>query len=83
MSCNGSAGLYIFPHGKTMNGKKYLELVKDKLKIHMDIHQSRSFMHGGAPCDRYRTVSDFLKNKEVEVWQWPGNSPDVDPKENL
>ena len=38
---------------------------------------------GGAPCDRYGTVSDFLKNKEVEVWQWPGNSPDVDPKENL
>ena len=38
MSCNGSADLYFLPPGRTINGKKYLELLKNKQKIHIDIH---------------------------------------------
>ena len=38
MSCNGSADLYFLPFDTTINGKKYLELLKDKQKIHTDIH---------------------------------------------
>ena len=45
---NGSIGLYFFPSGTTINGKKYLELLKDKLKIHIDIHQFRIFMYDDA-----------------------------------
>ena len=40
-------------------------------------------MRGGALCHRLRIASDFLKNHNVEVFQWPGNSPDLNPIENL
>ena len=51
MPRNGSAGLYFLPPGMTIIGKKYSELFKDKLKIHMDIHHCRIFMHR-PPCHR-------------------------------
>ena len=50
MSCNGTAGLYFLPSGKTMNSQNYLELLNNKLKTHMDIYDCNIFMHGGAPC---------------------------------
>ena len=69
MLCHESDGLHFLPTGTTMNGKKYLELFKDKLEIYMDIHQCRIFMHDGAPCHRSRIESEFLKNQKVEVLQ--------------
>ena len=40
MSANGTAGIYFLKPGTTMNGAKYVELLKDKLPTHMAIHQS-------------------------------------------
>ena len=40
-------------------------------------------MYDDASCHRSRIVSDFLKNKKVEVLQWPGNCPDLNPIEHL
>ena len=59
----------LFVAGSTINVKKYLELLKDKSKIHTDIHQCRIFMHDGATCNRSKIVSDFLKHQKVEVLQ--------------
>ena len=58
--------VYTFLPGATINRKKYFELFKDKLKIHMDIHQGRIFMHDGVMAQS-RIASDFLKNQKVEV----------------
>ena len=38
MSCRGAAGLYFIPPNTTMNGPKYVELLKEKLKLHMHVH---------------------------------------------
>ena len=39
MSVTGRAGLFFLPNGTTMNGQKYIDLLKDKLELHMNIHE--------------------------------------------
>ena len=41
--------LYFLSFGTTMNGKVYLELLKEKLQVHMEL-----------PCHRSKIVSEWL-----------------------
>ena len=70
MSVTETAGLFFLPNRTTMNGKKYVDLLKDKSYI---------FMRDGAPCHRSKSVSKFLKEKKIKVLDWSGNSPDLNP----
>ena len=83
MSCVGPSGLYFIPPNTTMNGPRYVELLKEKLKLHMDIHKCTIFMQDGAPCHRPKVATDFLKKNKISVLEWPGNSPDLNPIDNL
>ncbi|KAI0217548.1 hypothetical protein LSAT2_030687, partial [Lamellibrachia satsuma] len=47
MSCFGHSGLYFIPPNTTMNGPRYVELLKEKLKLHMGIHKCTIFMQDG------------------------------------
>ena len=49
----------------------------------MKLHNISIFKHDGAPPDRSKMVSGYLKKKQVAVLDWPGNSPDLNPTENL
>ena len=80
---NGVAGLFFLPHGTTMNGPRYVELLEEKLKIHMAGHNCTVFMPDGAPCHRSKVATIFLAKNKVKVLDWPGNSPDLNPIENL
>jgi len=41
------------------------------------------FMHDGAPCHMAKSVKAFLESKNIPVLSWPGNSPDMNPIENV
>ena len=71
MPSNGTAGLFFLPKGTTMNGARYLEMLQEKLQLHM------------APCHRSKIVSEFLKTKNIKTIDWPGNSPDLNSIENV
>ena len=68
MSNNGTAGLYFLDPGTTMNGTKYRELLNDKLKLHMEVRDTKIFIHDGALCHRSKTVAEFLRKSKVETW---------------
>ena len=41
------------------------------------------FMQDGATCHTAKSVMAFLKQKKVDVLPWLGNSPDLNPIENI
>ena len=83
MSAAGTGGLYFLTFGTTMNGKKFVKVLQEKLQLHITVHQCDIFMHDGAPCHRSRVVQKFLGEKNIRQLDWPGNSPDQNSIENL
>ena len=41
------------------------------------------FMQDGAPCHTAKSIKTFFANESIELLDWPGNSPDMNPNENL
>lgn len=41
------------------------------------------FQQDGAPCHTAKKCQNWFKEKKVKVLAWPGNSPDLNPIENL
>ena len=40
-------------------------------------------MQDGAPCHTARSVKAFLHEQNIPLLSWPGNSPDINPIENV
>ena len=83
MSANYTAGIYFLMPGTTINDAKYVELLKYNLSTHMAIHQSLIFMHDGAPSHWSKIVKQFLTENHIKILDCPGNSPNLNPIENL
>lgn len=82
-SAGGRGTLFFVPRGTTVNGKAYLDILKQKLRIGMQMHQCSIFQHDSAPAHTSRVVQEWLADNGIEVLEWPGNSPDLNPIENL
>ena len=83
MSCRGAADLFFIPPNAAMNGSKYVELLKEKPKLQMHVHGCTVFKQDGASCHRSKVAVEFLKKNKISVMEWPWNSPDLNPTENL
>ena len=41
------------------------------------------FQQDSAPCHKAKIITNFFNNNGIVVLDWPGNSPDKNPIENL
>ena len=79
----GRGKLAFLDTGDTMNQHSYLAILKQKLMPAMAHAKITRFLQDGAPCHRAKAVKDWLALKNMAVMDWPGNSPDLNPIENL
>lgn len=79
----GRGSLYFLPRNTTMNGQRYLAMLNEKIPLTMALHETTTFMHDGAPCHKAKIVTKWLNDNNIRVLDWPGNSPDLNPIENL
>ena len=49
----------------------------------MRLTGARIFQHDGAPAHSSRLVQKWFRNIRTEILDWPENSPDLNPIENL
>ena len=68
---------------EVVNAKKYIEIFDAKLPSVMSIHKATVFQQDGAPCHTAKVVQKWFKDKKINVLEWPGNSPDLNPIENV
>ena len=69
-----------------MNADKYIEVIQCKVVKGM----KRAFPNGGgifqqdlAPCHTAKKIKTTFEKNHIKVLKWPGNSPSLNPIENL
>ncbi len=67
-----------------MNGVRYRRLLDEKLEQFMRSHGTTHFLQDGAPCHKAKIVTAWFKERPaISLIDWPGNSPDLNPIENV
>ena len=72
-----------------MQGKINAKVYKELLQMHVvpflksSSSENPIFMQDNAPCHTAKLVKSFLQEEEVDVLDWPAQSPDLNPIENL
>ena len=79
----GRGALYLVPKGAMMNADRYIAVLEEKLFPWMQMQKVDKFLQDGAPCHKAKRVMALLKQQPFTVMDWPGNSPDLNPIENL
>ena len=70
-------------HGK-INTIVYKEILKKHvLNLRTAINQPAVFMKDNAPCYTAKSVKTFLSGEDVTIKEWPAQSPDMNPLENV
>ena len=83
-SASGRGNLWFLPQNTTMRAANYRTVLQERLLPMMNIRQTSIFMHDGAPCHTAKSVKRWLQGQSVTVLSpWLGNSPDLNPLENL
>lgn len=70
----------------TMRQDQYLRVLETRLLPQMAQwfpDGNCIFMQDSAPCHKAKKVMKFLKDHNITLLDWPGNSPDLNPIENV
>ena len=68
-----------------MNASRNISVLDDHLHVlnFMSIHGCTTFQKDSAPCHKAKSVMNWFHTKNVTMLKWAGNSPDLNPIENL
>jgi hypothetical protein len=79
----GRGSLFFLPPKMTMNSFMYMSMLREKPFPWMAIHGMSKFLQDGAPCHPSKVSMALLREQPFTVMDWPGNSPDLNPIENV
>ena len=82
-SSHRRGGIYFLPNVQTMNATRYIDVLDIHLLAFMNIHGCMIFQQDSVPCNKAKAVTKWFQDKNDNVLQWPGNSLDLNPLENL
>ncbi|KAI4458209.1 membrane-associated guanylate kinase maguk [Holotrichia oblita] len=63
--------------------KTYERALKMEQEFGEYFTENAIFMEDGAPCHKARTTTAWKNAQEIRVLPWPGQSPDINPIENV
>ena len=68
-----------------VNAQIYKNIVKDHVVpiIQNSGFDRATFMQNNAPCHKAKVVMSYLSEQDFEIMDWPPQSPDLNPLENL
>ena len=73
----------MLPANERVNQHVYFELLNGHLPESFEVAVAHVFQHG-APAHTAKFLTTWLSDCEVGfIRDWPGNSPDINPIENL
>lgn len=70
----------------TLKKEGYVQILEENYLPQVNLWESSGglkLLHDGAPCHKEHLVTFFLETHGVQVVKWPGNSPDMNPIENV
>ena len=70
---------------KNMNADEYINVLKNNFFQSTELYGIKNplLQDDSAPCHRAKKVNDYKIKNGINSLDWPGNSPDLNPIENL
>lgn len=82
--CNNEKLPIVVLQGK-INSQKYQENLEKHLKPFIERKNAKEliFQHDNAPSHASKSTNNWLKQHNIQTLDWPSNSPDLNPVENV